>query len=166
MIEDVKSRSRVAWMTVSQSVPLSVEDGVVVAAVSDAGAVTHFRKTAYPALVGEALLAVLRTDLTFELVLDPGRSAAGAATGTVAGPAGGSGPRPATTPQPTAPGAPSAAATRTTATDAPPPPDAPPEPPPMDDENVEDSLDAVAQLRGVALIEAELGGEKIDEYEE
>ena len=166
VIEDVKSRSRVAWMTVSQSVPLSVEDGVVVAAVSDAGAVTHFRKTAYPALVGEALLAVLRTDLTFELVLDPGRSAAGAATGTVAGPAGGSGPRPATTPQPTAPGAPSAAATRTTATDAPHPPDAPPEPPPMDDENVEDSLDAVAQLRGVALIEAELGGEKIDEYEE
>ncbi|MDQ1249336.1 MAG: polymerase subunit gamma/tau [Actinomycetota bacterium] len=148
VIENVKSRSRVAWMTVSQSVPLSVEGGTVVAAVADAGAVTHFNKTAYPGLVAEAMLAVLRADLTFELVLDPGRTAGAAGA--------------AARQQSAAPSTPTAAASQG---EAPPAAEttSPPEP---TDEEVAESRDAAVQLRGVALIEAELGGEKIDEYEE
>ena len=60
VVDNVKSRSRVAWLTFSQSVPLSVEDGVVVAAVGDAGAVAHFNRAAYPDIVSEAMLDVLR----------------------------------------------------------------------------------------------------------
>lgn len=74
VIDEVKTRSRVAWMTVSQSVPLSCTDGTVVAAVADSGAVTHFRKTAYPAMVTEAMLTVLRAKLAFELVAEPSRA--------------------------------------------------------------------------------------------
>ena len=47
-------------MTVQQSTPISASDGVVVAAVADAGAAMHFRKTAYPDLVREAMIDVLR----------------------------------------------------------------------------------------------------------
>jgi hypothetical protein len=152
-VENVKSRSRVAWMTVSQSVPLSVEGGVVVAAVADAGAVNHFSKTAYPTLVAEAMLAVLRTDLTFELILDPGRSAGARGGPAAPAPTAAAGVAPATPPRAPVPG------------ETPPPAEQPASPEPTD-EDVADSRDASVQLRGVALIEAELGGEKIDEYEE
>ncbi|TXH39605.1 MAG: DNA polymerase III subunit gamma and tau [Actinobacteria bacterium] len=85
VVDNVKSRSRVAWLTFSQSVPLSVEDGVVVAAVGDAGAVAHFNRAAYPDIVSEAMLDVLRHRLRVELVLDPGRAAAGAGAGGSSG---------------------------------------------------------------------------------
>ena len=159
VIDEVKSRSRVAWMTVSQSVPVSVGDGTVAAAIADAGAVNHFRRTAYPALVGEALLAVLRTRLSFELVLDPGRAAAGTQTGYRPQ----HGDRDSSRQSAAAP-TPRAAPTGSP-TNAPPEPPSHPDEAPDGDEQY-DSVDAGPTLTGVALIEAELGGQKIDEYEE
>ena len=167
VVENVKSRSRVAWMSIANSTPLSCEDGTVVAAVADAGAVAHFRKTAYPALVGEALLDVLKADLTFELVHDPskaGQRAKDLGSSVLEG----------TTPA-------ADASSAVTATDAPPSPAQPSadtaepsdvatqdaaarEASALADE-LADSTDADPGLRGVALIEAELGGEKIDEFD-
>jgi len=137
VVENVKGRSRVAWMSVAQSSPVSVEDGVVAAAVADAGAVAHFRKTAYPEVVAEAMLEVLRSRLQFELVLDPGRASENRTGRTQ---------------------------TRSKA-----------RPTPADHQGTEDdgadaarivaeSEDSEA-LQGVALVEAELGGEKIAEFE-
>lgn len=173
IIENVKSRSRVAWMSIAHSVPLSCEGRTVVAAVADAGAVAHFRKTAYPAVVAESLLEVLGTDLTFELVHDPSKSTpGGATTAGSAEPAGGPAPdrdSEAETPpaQPSAPAEPpsdahsadSPAAVTTSA---------PPQTEPAaitDDDLVAGSTDAEPGLRGVALVEAELGGEKIAEFD-
>ena len=158
VIDEVKSRSRVAWMTVSQSVPVSVGDGTVAAAIADAGAVNHFRRTAYPALVGEALLAVLRTRLSFELVLDPGQppgtqtdTARGMATATHLG-SRRRRPRREQHPQ-----------------DLPPTRHQSHRPHPDGRRMATSSttlVDAGPTLTGVALIEVELGGQKIDEYEE
>jgi DNA polymerase-3 subunit gamma/tau len=78
VVEAVKMRSRVAWMTVQKSSPVSASDATVVAVVADAGAAAHFKKTAYPELVAEAMLEVLKSSLRFELIHDPGRAAAGA----------------------------------------------------------------------------------------
>lgn len=157
VVDNVKARSRVAWMTMSQSVPLSCTDGVVVAAVADAGAVNHFRKTAYPAMVAEAMLAVLRANLGFELVLDPGRAAAGSASpqasagavkpdsASVTGERGGAG---------TLDSTPSRPSTQESSVIA------------EQEAELAESVDMAAPLQGVALIEAALGGEKIAEFEE
>lgn len=170
-------------MTVSQSVPVSCSDGTVTAAVADAGAVNHFRRTAYPELVAEALLAVLHAGLKFDLVHDPGRATAAAqaapAPTTGASRAVPDAPAPDRTASPAATAAPAArlgddqrpAAEASAATEAPSSPTAPPTPPtapPVDDpdDDVADSVDAAPTLRGVALIESALGGEKIAEYEE
>ncbi|MCB0915663.1 MAG: DNA polymerase III subunit gamma and tau [Actinobacteria bacterium] len=150
VIDDVKARSRVAWMTVSQSVPLSCSDGVVVAAVADAGAVNHFRKTAYPAMVSEAMLAVLRTKLVFELVMDPDRAQAGAAGAAASN-------------------APPAAALATDDDESPgetETPDVVSAEIAEEEAELASSTDAGPQLQGVALIEAALGGEKIAEFEQ
>lgn len=173
VVDNVKARSRVAWMTVSQSVPLSCSDGVVTAAVADSGAVNHFRRTAYPELVAEALLEVLHAGLRFELVLDPGRAQAGVqGAGSAAAEA--AAPPAAATHASSVPAAPDTPTTAPPPTAAPTPP-APPQPatstPPPDDppenlDDVADSVDAAPTLRGVALIESALGGEKIAEYEE
>ncbi len=154
VVDNVKARSRVAWMTMSQSVPLSCTDGVVVAAVADAGAVNHFRKTAYPAMVAEAMLAVLRANLGFELVLDPGRAAAGSAASQASAGAA----QPESTP---ANGESGGAGT----------PDSTPSAPESaviaeQEAELAESVDMAAPLQGVALIEAALGGEKIAEFEE
>ena len=170
VVENVKSRSRVAWMSIANSAPLSCEDGTVVAAVADAGAVAHFRKTAYPALVGEALLDVLKADLTFELVHDP--SKAGVRSAPPPSAASSAGAAPAAEPESAA-----APSTADPVEDVPPPAeeDISANPPSasrahkLADDHLADDLagstDADPGLRGVALIEAELGGEKIDEFE-
>ena len=170
VVENVKSRSRVAWMSIANSAPLSCEDGTVVAAVADAGAVAHFRKTAYPALVGEALLDVLKADLTFELVHDP--SKAGVRSAPPPSAASSAGAAPAAEPESAA-----APSTADPVEDAPAPAeeDISANPPSasrahkLADDHLADDLagstDADPGLRGVALIEAELGGEKIDEFE-
>ena len=145
VVEAVKSRSRVAWMTVQQSTPISASDGVVVAAVADAGAAVHFRKTAYPDVVREAMIEVLKASLTFELVHDPGRVGAAAGKETA--------PRAAT--------AKSAAAGR----EAEPTPDVADRVAESDEVDLSTDADAGPGLTGVALIEAELGGEKIAEFE-
>ena len=185
VIENVKSRSRVAWMSIAHSVPLSCEGGTVVAAVADAGAVAHFRKTAYPAVVAESLLDVLGADLTFELVHDPskipgeashsgGVAHAGVAS-AVASQAAENVPQPGsdqTSDPHVAPVAETADAAVSDATAAPTTqvspeavPDASSAPALTDDDIVAGSTDADPGLRGVALVEAELGGEKIAEFD-
>ena len=146
VVEAVKARSRVAWMTVQQSTPISASDGVVVAAVADAGAAMHFRKTAYPDLVREAMIDVLKEALTFELVHDPGR-AGPVGSGRAAGPGGAKAAKPPTDQD----GTPDAAASS--------PADQ------GDDVDLATDADEGPGLTGVALIEAELGGEKIAEFE-
>ncbi len=139
VIDAVKARSRVAWMTVSQSVPLSATDRTVVAAVADAGAVAHFSRTAYPDIVREAMREVLKTELGFDLVVDPSKAPAKGAKN-----------------------APSRSArSQGEATDG----SAPATQPATEEEDVRDSEDAATPLTGIALIEAELGGKKIDEFE-
>ncbi len=146
VVEAVKARSRVAWMTVQQSTPISASDGVVVAAVADAGAAMHFRKTAYPDLVREAMIDVLKEALTFELVHDPGRAGAVGSERSA-----GSG-RSAAAKSPTDQGGtPDAAVSSPAGQD--------------DDVDLAADADEGPGLTGVALIEAELGGEKIAEFE-
>ncbi|MFI0433400.1 MAG: DNA polymerase III subunit gamma and tau [Candidatus Nanopelagicales bacterium] len=164
VVDNVKGRSRVAWLTFSQSVPLSVEGAVVVAAVGDAGAVAHFNRAAYPEIVSEAMLEVLRHQLRLDLVHDPGRAAAGAPAAGKAQANPGGAPAAPRQPQTAGPAAPAEtappAAVAPTAADA--------EPPPYteEDEALADSTDVMAGLTGEALIEAALGGRKIDEFEE
>lgn len=146
VVEAVKARSRVAWMTVQQSTPISASDGVVVAAVADAGAAMHFRKTAYPDLVREAMIDVLKEALTFELVHDPGRAGA-VGSERAAGPGRAKAAKPPTDQD----GTPDAAASS--------PADQ------GDDVDLATDADEGPGLTGVALIEAELGGEKIAEFE-
>ena len=179
VIDNVKARSRVAWLAISATTPLSCADGTVVAAAADAGAVAHFKRSAYPDLVREAMLEVLQADLTFDLVLDPTRAAGGRGTSKRSA-------APAT--QPAAPTSSTDTGTQrprhATADEAaadtnrvPPDSQAPstltahvrPDPSPPaafeHEDNERDSQDIATPLTGVALIEAELGGEKIDEFE-
>ncbi|MFM2438017.1 MAG: hypothetical protein RLZ55_834, partial [Actinomycetota bacterium] len=164
VVDNVKGRSRVAWLTFSQSVPLSVEGAVVVAAVGDAGAVAHFNRAAYPEIVSEAMLEVLRHQLRLDLIHDPGRAAAGAPAAGKAQANPGGAPAAPRQPQPAGPAAPAE-----TAPPAPVPPtaaDAELPPYTEEDEALADSTDVMAGLTGEALIEAALGGRKIDEFEE
>ncbi len=177
VVEAVKLRSRVAWMTVQKSSPVSASDATVVAVVADAGAAAHFKKTAYPELVAEAMLEVLKSSLRFELIHDPGRAAAGNGGQPTSSPvgssgAGQSGPRPTAATESRGgqngagqTGAGQTAAGQTAASES-------------GAESVSaatvlsDEVDVVGDedvdpgLTGVALIEAELGGEKIAEFEE
>ena len=106
----------------------------------------HFRKTAYPDLVREAMIDVLKEALTFELVHDPGRAGA-VGSGRAAGPGGAKAAKPPTDQD----GTPDAAASS--------PADQ------GDDVDLATDADEGPGLTGVALIEAELGGEKIAEFE-
>lgn len=141
VIDNVKARSRVVWMVISASVPLSVEGGTVVAAHSDAGAVTHFGRTAGPGVVAEAMLDELRSELVFELVHDPARSGSHPRRGATAPAASG--------------GAPAQSS-------------APAQAQPSDDEVVAESSDVAGDdaLSGVALVQAALGAETIEVIEE
>lgn len=142
VVDHVKSRSRVVWMVVSASVPLSVEGGTVVAAHSDAGAVAHFGRTAGPGVVAEAMLDVLRSELVFELVHDPARSGSHPRRGTGGGAPANAGvsPAPATAPAVQ----------------------------PSDDEVLAESEDVAGDdaLSGIALVQAALGAETIEVIEE
>lgn len=156
VVEAVKMRSRVAWMTVQKSSPVSASDGTVVAVVADAGAAAHFKKTAYPDVVAEAMLEVLKTSLRFDLIHDPGRAEAGAAGQRSSSAARVSGPvEPA--------GGEAAATAAATESGKPPEPGGPLR---SDEVDVTGDEDVDPGLTGVALIEAELGGEKIAEFEE
>jgi DNA polymerase-3 subunit gamma/tau len=143
VIDNVKARRRLVWMVVSSSVPLSVEGGTVVAAHSDAGAVAHFGGTAGPGVVSEAMLDVLRSELVFELVHDPGRAGG---QGRQGGPG-------------SAPAAGGQATGRATA---------PAAHEPNEDEVVAESEDVAGDdaLSGVALVRAALGAETIEVIEE
>jgi DNA polymerase III subunit gamma/tau len=176
VIENVKSRSRVAWISIQKSEPISCENSVVAAALADAGAVNHFRRTAGPAIVAEAMLNVLRHELTFEVVLDPARAGtAAAAPGTTSGSVPGEaavGGGVATAPQRpdpvAAPAETEGAQTAQTPSGAQTGTDVPLMTSDTDTEAdmVADSADAEPPLQGVALVEAALGGEMIAEYEE
>ena len=181
VIDNVKTRSRVAWLSIAATSPVSCTDGTVVAASADAGAVAHFQRSAYPELVREAMLAVLQADLNFDLVLDPSRATdkRSAVSQSSAPPAATSGAA-ATEPRSRLPSATNsrhspvpAPAAEAGATQVAPPTSSAHNPPtvthpPVDleqEENERDSQDIATPLTGVALIEAELGGEKIDEFE-
>lgn len=131
IVEAVKAHSRVAWLTVSQATPIDINADTVFAAVPDAGAVAHFSRTAYPELVSEAMLDVMRVKLRFELIIDPGQ-------------------QPKSAPKP-ARNAEQVSAVTT---------------PPESAELEATSTDMASGLTGIALIEAELGGKTIAEYEE
>jgi DNA polymerase-3 subunit gamma/tau len=152
VVEAVKMRSRVAWMTVQKSSPVSATDATVVAVVADAGAAAHFKKTAYPELVAEAMLEVLKASLRFELIHDPGRAAGGNGVQRSTPPAERS--------EPDKPGASRTLESSSAAEDT-------HSPTVLNDEvDIVGDEDVDPGLTGVALIEAELGGEKIAEFEE
>ena len=177
VIDNVKVRSRVAWLAISTTSPLSCAGGTVVAASADAGAVAHFKRSAYPDLVREAMLEVLQADLTFDLVLDPSRANAGRghAAESAPPPASSAHAQPNSGPTQVTPAAPDSPAT--SAPESTPAPQRRPSTPSHtradhappaayeQEENERDSQDIATPLTGVALIEAELGGEKIDEFE-
>ena len=163
VVEAVKVRSRVAWMTVQKSSPVSASEGTVVAVVADAGAAAHFKKTAYPDVVAEAMLEVLKSSLRFDLIHDPGRAEAGAGGQRSSSPARASGPVEPAAGDPLAAGATGKSGAPPVSGGAAPDPGGPLR---SDDVDVTGDEDVDPGLTGVALIEAELGGEKIAEFEE
>ncbi len=80
-LDEVKAGSRVAWMMVMAAVPLSVSDGVVVAAQADKGVVTRFSKSTSGVQLSDALSKITGTPVTLELVHDPGHAQRSATSG-------------------------------------------------------------------------------------
>jgi DNA polymerase-3 subunit gamma/tau len=77
VLEAVKSASRIAWMLVEDSRPVSVAAGVVTLACADQGRIARFRSGGgYDERLRSAMIDVLRVDLGVELVLDPAHAAA------------------------------------------------------------------------------------------
>ena len=158
VLEAVKSSSRIAWMLVEDSRPLSVSDGVLTLACADQGRIVRFRSGGgHDERLRSAVINVLRVDLSVELVLDPQHAAAETAAPAKAKAS------PVTRPKPSA--AEPNRASDDAAETAPSPIQADVVEPSSDEPNADDpDLDPTG-LSGIALIERELGGKSIGEFE-
>ena len=71
VLDALKSYSRVAWIALSVSAPLSLENGVLAVAVDAPGKVTALKSSGHDERLRQAILDVLRTDVRIDIVLAP-----------------------------------------------------------------------------------------------
>ena len=176
VLEKIKLDSRVAWTMFERSAPLSVSGSTLTVGLPEQTLLARARQRGDDVRLREALLAVLRLDLTPELVLDPSAGAPAAAGGAAspsapAGTPSGEGPPSASTPS----GAAAQAAPDGGPADETPRPsraaaamaaarEQGPESDPTDDVASPDDPDVDA-LSGVDLVARELGGTVVTEYD-
>ena len=93
VLEAMKSYSRVGWMALSSSAPISLSGGVLAVAVDSAGTVKGLRNSGHDERLRQAVLDVLKADVQIDLVPAPDRvghvpaaAARGAASAVVAEP--------------------------------------------------------------------------------
>lgn len=67
VLDEVRAGSRVAWMLVVDAEPLSVEDGLVIAAHDDPGTVNRFGQSGHDKCIDAALSTVIGLPLTLQL---------------------------------------------------------------------------------------------------
>jgi len=79
VLEKLKLDSRVAWTAFERSAPLGVNGSILTVGVPEAGTLTFAKKSGHDTRLREAMLSVLKVDLTPDLVLDPGVGAVVAA---------------------------------------------------------------------------------------
>ena len=179
VLEQLKRDSRTAWTAFERSVPLGITAGSLAVGVPEQGALTFARRSGHDVRLREAMLAVLRVELTPDLVLDPGAATSGrpaaAEPSAAAAPGPSAGPEPVAEPEPTPRPAPPDPATVAAAKQAaqrartrsgPGTPSEADQAVPPDDEPSTDDPDLDdAGLSGVALIERELGAVVVTEYD-
>lgn len=72
VLDALKGDSRVAWMCFADSVPISLSDGTLTVAVAEVGKIANARASGHDVRLKTATLDVLRSDLTLDIVHDPG----------------------------------------------------------------------------------------------
>jgi DNA polymerase-3 subunit gamma/tau len=179
VLEMIKSKRRVAWIMLQNASVVSVEENTLMLRFPRQGDVKGFTTGQYDEMLKQALNARYGVNLMVRAVSGPTPPSGG-------GGSGGGGPRrpspppppdpvpPASAPVPAAPApVPSpepSASQRQAPRPAPPPQDEAPFPSDSDfdpdDEDMDVSGTASAELTGVGLIQRELGGEIIGEYED
>ena len=82
VLEKLKLDSRVAWTAFERSAPVGVSGSTLTVGVPESGTLTFARKSGHDTRLREAILSVLRIDLTPDLVLDPGVAALSSTTGS------------------------------------------------------------------------------------
>ena len=82
VLDALKSYSRVAWVGFAESVPVSLEGGVLAVAIANAGTVQGMRSSGHDERLRQAILDVLKTDVRIDVVLAPEAVAAAASTST------------------------------------------------------------------------------------
>ena len=85
VLDALKSYSRVAWVGFAESVPVSLEGGVLAVAIANAGTVQGMRSSGHDERLRQAILDVLRTDVRIDVVLAPDAVAAAAAVAAANG---------------------------------------------------------------------------------
>ena len=176
MLDMIKGKRRVAWMMLQNASVVSVEENVLMLRFPRQGDVKGFTAGQYDEMLKQALNARYGVNLMVRAISGPDT-----------GSGGGAGPRRPAPPPPPAPATSSATApapaapapapepqTSVSQRQAPPPPSPSRDNPPFpsdedfdpDDEDMDMSGPVSAELTGVGLIQRELGGEVIGEYED
>ncbi len=172
VLEEVKSQSRVAWMLVMDSRPVSISDHTIVAEQPDPGAVRRYGQSGHPDRVAAAASSVLDRPVRVELVMATETAAGQGQSGrrgkrpevpAVTGSGG-----PARQSADAAPSAQGHSSDGADSSETPAEPDRPDEPTVQlhdsVDDVVHDSVDADATA-GIALMERELGAVTISEVD-
>ena len=73
VLDAVKSYSKVAWMAFSASSPISLSDGVLAVAVTDAGKANNVKASGHDERLRQAILDVLKADVRIDIILAPDR---------------------------------------------------------------------------------------------
>ena len=76
VLEALKASSRVAWTAFEQSQPVSMDEKSLAVALPDQGRITFARNGGHDERLRQALIDVLKADLTPDLVLDPSKAKA------------------------------------------------------------------------------------------
>ena len=71
VLDALKTYSRVAWMGFAESAPISLENGVLAVALSNAGTVQNMRSSGHDERLRQAILDVMKTDVKVDVVLAP-----------------------------------------------------------------------------------------------
>lgn len=76
VLEGVKQFSKVGWMTLSDSAPISLSDGVLAIAVPEAGKANNIKSSGHDERLRQAIIDVMKTDVRIDIVLAPDRAGA------------------------------------------------------------------------------------------
>jgi hypothetical protein len=73
VLEALKGYSRVAWIGFTDSTPISVSNGVLAVAVAEAGKAKGIQNSKHDERLRQAILDVMRVDVSIDVVLAPDR---------------------------------------------------------------------------------------------